>query len=131
VTGQEGLDGEAPATQRPSSADPGRRGGGPAHDRGLAVERTSLAWHRTGLSLLTVGMAALRALTRGSTFLMVVTAVAGLGAMSAAGGVAAVCSNKGRPGRPTARPAALRLIAVCTGVMATAAVTLALLPSPG
>jgi uncharacterized membrane protein YidH (DUF202 family) len=131
VTARETLDGEGPMETTPevvSSPDRSKAD----DDRGMARERTCLAWHRTGLSLLAVGMALLRAVTESRTPVMVVAAVVGLGALTIAGALPVTIRRATwQSVRPLARPPALRRIAVCIEVMAVAAAVLALFPFVG
>jgi len=101
-------------------------------DRGMARERTCLAWHRTGLSLLAVGMAVLRAVTVGRTPFPVVGAVVGLGALT--GAWALPVATRGASGwsvQSLAGPPALRRVARCIEAMALAAAVLAVVPLAG
>jgi len=101
-------------------------------DRGMARERTRLAWHRTGLSLLAVGVGVLRAVTVSRTPVMVAAAVVGLGALMS--GWALLLAARGATGRlphSVAGPPTLRRVAVCIEAMAVAAAVLALFPLAG
>jgi uncharacterized membrane protein YidH (DUF202 family) len=90
-----------------------------APDRSRAVERTALAWNRTGLSFVAIGAAVLRTL-----------APSGRGAVGVAmvivGAGAAVHAWRPRLGHDRAR--AIRLLAYATTLMATAVLVAAAAP---
>jgi uncharacterized membrane protein YidH (DUF202 family) len=99
-------------------------------DRGMAKERTCLAWHRTGLSLLALSMAVLRAVTVGRTPFIVVGTMIGLGVLTTAWALpGATRRATGRSVQPMARLSALRRVAICIEAMALVTAVLAVFPS--
>lgn len=88
-------------------------------DRSRALERTALAWNRTGLSFVAIGAAVLRTLApngRGAVGL----------AMVVVGGAAAVYAWRPRTGADRVR--AVRLLALATTLLSVAVLVAAAAP---
>lgn len=103
-------------------------------DRGLSAERTTLAWRRNGLSIVTAGLAIVKGIPRrvgggvaGDPTLGLVVLGLGLAVFLVGARQAGRRARHASLGRPTAELADLWPVALATGVLALAAVVVVLI----